>query len=345
MGHRNGQLIHRSSADDGMTWSSPVVIAPAAGNFPAMYGGLAADGDNVFLITAPDDMSSSASAGGRQLDFRRSTDNGATWSSPLRITTSTNPIFRARIAARGQFVHVAGVISPTTDASLWYFRSTNGGASFTATQLDMNLGPYGGGQTVAVDGSTVHIGYTRAMNGVGAGPTLYVRSVDDGATWSPPVTIGESSMESSRQARVQVSAQGGRVFVCWQREGSFTGAPLPADRLGFTVSLNGGTTWSTPAIVPGDTGVDRNHHQIWMGPGGSLHVLWRHGDSGDTVPDAAGYRFSPDDGVTWRPTELAIDTRATLGANHPWSMVADADAVHVLAGPSGTMQYACKRLP
>jgi len=320
------------------------VIASAAGNFPAMYGGLTADGDNVFLVTAPDDMSSSASVGGRQLDFRKSTDNGLTWSAPLRITGASNPIFRARIAASGQFVHVAGVSNPETNASLWYFRSTNGGTSFASTQLAMNLGAYGGGQTVAVDGATVHIAYTQAMNGVGAGPTLYVRSTDNGATWSSPVTIGESSMQSSRQARVQLAAQGGRVFACWQREGSFTGAPVPADRLGYAVSLNGGITWSTPAIVPGDTGIDRNHHQIWMGPNGALHVLWRHGDSGDATPDAAGYRFSPDNGASWRSTEFAVDTRTTVGSNHPWNMVADGNAVHVLVGPSGTMRYAFKRL-
>ena len=73
--------------------------------------------------------------------------------------------------------------------------------------------------------------------------------------------------------------------------------------------------------------------------------MWRHGDSGDVTPDPAGYMYSPDYGATWRTRVIAIDTTATLGTNHPWSIVANATAVHILTGPSGTMQYAYRLLP
>jgi len=42
---------------------------------------------------------------------------------------------------------------------------------------------------------------------------------------------------------------------------------------------------------------------------------------------------------------MAIDTTAATGANHPWSIVADASAVHVLSGPDGNMQYGRRLLP
>lgn len=340
VGHLNGQLVHRSSQDQGLTWSAPNVIASASGNYPGMYGGLFAQGDTVYLLTAPDDMASSATAGGRQLDFRRSIDNGVNWSSPVRITTPGQSVFRVRIAASGDYVHVAGAGDPLPDGSVLYFRSVNGGVSWDApVVLASNLGEYGGGQTVAVDGATVHVAYTTAMNGVGGGPTSYIRSVDNGETWSSPVSIGEASMESSRQARVQIAAAGGRVFAIWQREGEFTGAPVPPDRIGYNRSLNGGVTWETAEILPEDTGVNRNHQHVWMTASGGVHVLWRIGNSNS---DPAGYMYSGDYGATWGPSMEAINTGAI---NHPWNIVADDASAHVITGPDTNMQYASRCIP
>lgn len=345
VGHTNGQLVHRRSRDNGTTWTAAKVVAPAAGNFPAMYGGFYAQGDTLFLVTADAEMASSAAAGGRQLRFRRSDDNGDTWTNPVAINTSASPIFRGRIAAFQSYVHFVGGSNPTTNASLWYFRSIDGGATWSARQLAMNLGTYGGGQSVAVDGETVHITYTDANGSIGAGPTRYIRSIDHGATWSPPMMIGENTPSSSRQARVQLAAANGRVFACWQREPAMSGDALPPDRIGYNTSADGGLTWGDARVLPEDTGLDRNHQHVWMSSLGGVHILWRAGDSGDSAPDPAGYTFSPDYGATWVPRVIAIDTTATLGANHPWAVVANDRAAHVLTGPNGAMQYAARLLP
>jgi hypothetical protein len=340
VGHSNGQLVHRRSSDNGASWSQPKTIAPAAGNFPAMYGGLYADGDTLYLVTSDQDMDSSANAGGRTVRIRRSDNNGDTWTTPVTVNSSSSPMFRGRVAAYQNFVHIVGTAKPTPNASLWYFRSQDRGATWTAVELASDLGSYGGGQTVAVDGPVVHIAYTDAKGSVGAGPTLYIRSTNNGQTWSQPVTIGETSAASSRQARVQLTAADGRVFACWQRERSSAGATFPTDRLGYNTSSDKGVTWGTARVLPEDTGIDRNHQHIWMAPGGGVHIVWRHGDSADNVNDPAGYKYSPDYGATWRPRVIAIDTTGSGGTNHPWAIVANATAVHILTGPQGKMQYA-----
>ena len=60
-------------------------------------GGLFASGDTVYLLTAAGDMG----AYSQPLDFRKSTNNGATWSSPIRITLPGQEIRRANIVAQG----------------------------------------------------------------------------------------------------------------------------------------------------------------------------------------------------------------------------------------------------
>ncbi len=341
VGHRGGNLVHRSSPDNGATWSAPSVVAPASGNYPMQYGGLFAVGDTVYLLTAAGDMGPSS----QPLDFRKSTNNGATWSNPIRITRTGQEIRRANIAARGETVHVFGGQSDANGygIGIFYFRSTNNGVNWEpgarlSAEADASA-------RMAVDGTMVHVAFGAKLstNSFG-GRTCYMRSVDNGATWSQPVFIGEAGAESDVQARQQIVASEGRVLVMWQRERPFAGGPLPTQRLGYNRSTDGGLTWVGLKILPGDqtlpsdNGVIRDHHQVWIVPGGGVHVAWAHGPPGAPATPM-GYIFSPDYGVTWSPAEIAIQAP---GGDLPYGIVADDNWVHVLAEPG---IYVRRRVP
>jgi hypothetical protein len=92
--------------------------------------------------------------------------------------------------------------------------------------------------------------------------------------------------------------------------------------------------------LPGDTGINRNHQQVWMVSGGGVHLAWCHGPSGNSA-SPTGYMFSPDYGASWRASEIAI---STAGGNLPHGIVADADAVHIIAEP-GAGTYARRSAP
>ncbi len=332
VGHSNGNLVHRTSADNGATWSAPSVVAPASGNYPMQYGGLFAAGDTVYLLTAAGDMG----AYSQPLDFRRSTNNGATWTSPVRITLPGQEIRRANIVAQGNTVHVFGGQSDANGygTGVFYFRSTNGGADWEPgvrlyAQADASA-------RMAVEGTNVHVAFGAKLstNSFG-GRTFYMRSTNNGLNWEQPVFIGEASAESDVQARQQIAAADGRLISMWQRERPFAGGPLPAARLGYNRSLNSGVAWEGIALLPGDqvlatdTNIVRDHHQIWMVPGGGLHVAWAHGPPGD-ASTPLGYIFSPDYGATWTAPEIAI---SPPGGSLPYGIVADDNWVHILAEP------------
>jgi hypothetical protein len=343
VGHTGGDLVYRSSQDNGATWSAPSIVAPASVNYPMQYGGLYSIGDTVYLLTAAGDMG----AVSQPLDFRKSTNNGATWTSPIRITQPGQEIRRANIVAVGQTVHVFGGQSDPTPngygTGVFYFRSLNGGVNWDIAiklfdQADASA-------RMAVDGTNVHIcfGAKLSTNSYG-GRSTYMRSTNNGSSWSQPLFIGENTPESDVQARQQIAAADGRVFSMWQRERPFLGGPLPTNRLGYNRSIDLGASWLGLKLLPGDqilptdSGVIRDHHQIWMIPGGGLHIAWAHGPPGDPSTPL-GYIFSPDYGATWAPPEIAI---TSYGGGVPDGIVADDNWVHLIAEPG---IYVRRRVP
>jgi hypothetical protein len=341
VGHSGGNLVHRSSLDNGATWSPASIVAPASGNYPMQYGGLFAVGDTLYLLTAAGDMGPTS----QHLDFRKSTNNGTSWSAPVRITRAGQEIRRANIVASENHVHVFGGQSGAGGfgTGIFYFRSIDRGASW---QNGVRLyAEADGSARMAVDESSVHVAFGAKLspNSFG-GRTYYMRSTDNGASWSMPVFIGENTTESDVQARQQIAAADGRVFAIWQRERPFAGGPLPLERLGFNRSINGGVDWTGLERLPGDkilttdSGVVRDHHQICLVPGGALHVAWAHGPPGGaTTP--MGYIFSADYGLTWSAAEIAINPP---GGNLPYGIVADDHWVHILAEPG---IYVRRRVP
>jgi hypothetical protein len=341
VGHTGANLVYRSSQDNGATWSAPSNVCPASANYPMQYGGLYSIGDTVYLLTAAGDMGSVS----QPLDFRKSTNNGATWSSPIRITQPGQEIRRAIIIAAGQTVHVFGGQSDANGygTGVFYFRSTNGGVNWDSgvklyDQADASA-------RMAVDGTNVHISFgAKVTTNSFGGRTTYMRSTNNGTTWGPPIFIGENTAESDVQARQQIAAADGRIFSMWQRERPSTGGALPTARLGYNRSTDSGSTWLGLQLLPGDqilatdTNVIRDHHQIWMSPGGALHIVWAHGPPGDPSTPM-GYIFSRDYGATWTAPEIAM---TSYGGGVPDGVVADDNWVHLMA-EAGI--YARRRVP
>src|SRR5204863_2582213 len=152
---------------------------------------------------------------------RKSTNNGANWSNPIRITKPGQEIRRANIVAVGNTVHVFGGQSGAGGygTGIYYFRSTNGGANWESGKL--LYANADASARMAGDGTTVHVcfGAKLTPNSFG-GRSSYMRSTDNGVTWSEPVPIGEDSSQSEVQARQQIGAAEAHVFAICQREPS-----------------------------------------------------------------------------------------------------------------------------
>jgi hypothetical protein len=296
----------------GANWSAPQRITGAGA--PPLYRTFVASGSNLHLLTNE----------GGHLYFRGSTDDGDTWSSRIRLSaTDLQRPHRVALAVSGDHVHVVNSLSFTAGANrqIFYWRSANGGASFgSAVVLDNHPdGPVNA--SIASEGSVVHVLYDRFDDK----HVYYLRSSDNGATWTDPLPISDPA--GGETLRPRIVAVGGRVIASWQQD--IPGATF-TQRIAVRRSPDGGTTWlSVQFVTP--PGARYNHQVIAPGTGGRIHVAFINGVVGAPATTAE-YILSEDYGENWSAPQI-VATLGADGAGQPYEMVEAGGWVHMVLGP------------
>jgi hypothetical protein len=204
-----------------------------------------------------------------------SSDGGATWHSPVMVSTQSTFIRNVQMTgdlATGD-VYIAGMDEggggfPHQDANL-IFKSTDGGNTWTNTYtgpqfpgpgvtfvgyfacMFLDGGGYwryeGWGQPAALNG-VVHLVYSQHGAGSDPGDVYYVRSTDGGVTFSSPSKLNtDSTTRPQWQPNLSVSPTG-TLFATWYdaRESAncTRGDPtIPCYRMWSRKSIDNGVTW------------------------------------------------------------------------------------------------------
>lgn len=308
---------HVSSTDDGATWSTPV--DPGETQFDTLYGGMAASGDNVYLLSAEGDM-----GGGEQvLNLLRSEDNGATWDAPVEITDTGKLAHRAYVVAEGDNVYVVWHdFIDSGSQNVYLRRSNDAGDNWESIQTIVNADG-GGGAGVGVDPSTgtVMICYTVDQSGVGK--AAVVRSTNDGSSFGTEDVIGGSTEGGDTlQARPRIVGDDGQWVCMW--EGNLVGSGASATKsVDCVLSDDDGATWgSIVTAFPGAV-TQYGHHII--AKVGSVVYTAVAGDRIEDVPYDLDFRYSYNHGATWSSTETIDDAQDDV----TWWLAADDSVVMV----------------
>lgn len=231
-GAGNGIYFTRST-DQGATWG------PSGGTLIASGAGANVQGAYV-VVTPNHDVHAfwyDSNFVPAEIRARRSSDQGATWSTPVTVTTlvSTN--------TNGNLTLVAG------------FRSN----SFPLAAAN----PVNGNIYVVYNDPT-------AVSGGDRGNIFFRQSTDNGATWTAPVMVNDDGTSRAQYfPTIACRPDGTGLAVCWYDNRNHAG-DVNLERWGVTASISGSTVTFgpnfriSPQFVP-VFGVDPEINPVYMG--------------------------------------------------------------------------------
>jgi hypothetical protein len=237
-----------------------------------------------------------------EIMFRKSVDSGATFGDAINLSNSINASGNPAIAVSGNTVHVVWTDNISTNADIFYRRSTDGGESFTEPikNLSNNVGE-SQQPAIGVSDNIVHVVW--ADNTSGDFDIKYRRSINGGISF--PNTIKTLSNAAASSFEPAIAVSGDTVHTVWRsntpgnidifyRRSLDNGGTFP--NIIKNLSSNAGTS-GFPAIAASGSIL----HVVWADlASGTFEILYRRSlDGGSTFPNAIktlssdGSSFSP----------------------------------------------------
>ena len=285
----NQDIFFSHSTDGGATFSMPQNLSNDAADSGSPQ--IAADTNgNISVVWESDDIKYGVL-------YSHSTDGGATFSTPVNLTTNPTGSFGPQIAVGADgSINVAWEDDFNFQSDICFSRSTDKGATFsTPKNLSSNAGNSFAAQ-VAVDPSG-NINVVWMDDTPGHYVIFLSRSADQGASFSSAKSLSNSSGNSS-SPQIGVDANGG-TYVAWQ--GNIP--PATNNHIFFSRSSDG-VNFSAPANLLSDTGNSLNPW-IVVDAAGGINLGWT-----DSTPGKPNIFFarSVDSGATFATQNLSSDS-------------------------------------
>jgi hypothetical protein len=205
------KIFSKRSIDSGITFGNNIELnndadscsAPAAVPFQ----------NNAYIVWSSFDDASSQD----DILFRKSTDEGASFSDTINLSNTPERSFQAAIAVSGNEVYVVWIDGTPDKHDILLRKSTYGGASFgSMINLSEDLQGYSEQPSVAVNGKNVFLVWRETSATPFSDEIFYRRSADGGATFSDSVNLSNTPGIS---AVTVVSNSGGDVYIAWTDSG------------------------------------------------------------------------------------------------------------------------------
>ncbi|MDD5648586.1 MAG: CARDB domain-containing protein [Dehalococcoidia bacterium] len=309
------QVYYKRSTDGGLTWGADTVLTDSSTD--ASDPSIAVSGSNVYIAWTENDPISGNSA----VYFKRSIDNGLTWSgSPIELSDPGKECYSPTLAASGNNVYA--VWHCRSNEQIYYNISVNSGLTWgTEAQLSDSSGVRVLNPSVAASGTNVHVVWQDTRDAFPLWCVYYNHSTDSGLNWGDDTRLSTLTGKHALNTRVAVS--GNNVHVVW--------ADLRSDSwvIYYRLSTDGGMSWGSETILStGCPGIPQPSVAV---SGSNVYVVW-YDDRAE--PSQVYYNYSTNGGQTWAG-DAQLSNCTANGVCDPWVAVS-VTAVHVVWPDSRT---------
>jgi len=264
----------RVSSNNGASFGSATRISYNA--YPSRNPSVACTGSYVY-VAWEDDTPVSGSGGLLEIWLRVSSNHGASFGSPIRISNNAYDSFYPSVAAYGSYVYVAWsdwtpVSGSDTASEIWLRVSSNYGASFgSPIRMSTNTG-FSSWPSVAASGSYAYVAWHDAtpVSGSGSEPEIWLRvSSNNGVSFGSPIRISTNTYKSTYPS---VAVSGIYVYVAWQDSTPVSGSGIDPE-IWMRRSSNNGASFGSPIRITTNTG--SSTMSSVSGSGSYVYVAWQ----------------------------------------------------------------------
>lgn len=229
----------RESSNGGKTWGGTLTVSKGVSGM-AQYPLMSANGSNVYVV-----WSEGASSSSVQVYEATSTDYGASFSSPVAVTSGAGPYVTPVIASWGNNVYVAYIYNGANKAAYVSCNSNRGQGTWTAPfylgNREPQLAAWGGQDLYAVADWSVSVTNNNCVH------------------WQQH-TPGQWKVGTLLPREPWIWAFGSSVYVVWETGG--TGSVVR-----LLMSHDYGSSWTTPKTLSGSM------------PDAWAPMMWAYGNS------------------------------------------------------------------
>lgn len=269
----NMEVMVSRTQDHGKTWSAPLNVSNNSGlsTFPTIE----ASPDGVLHMVYQD-----GDGGQSAIYYARSTNQGQSFSAPVKISASGNVAVNAHLSidSTGNLY-----VAYSTVDTLYIARSSNSGNTFSV-QTQQRVKNYVYPQLAIGQSESVHLTW------VDNGEIFYALSTQGGRSFSRALNV--SNTAGSSKAPSLGTDQFGNVYVTWAEEITKQNTDVYLIK-----SANNGTSFDTAVNVTNNSGYSIEP-DLHVDANGNVHLAWQ-----DTTPGnyEAVYAYSADHANTFTP--------------------------------------------
>jgi len=279
---------------NGADWNTTRLTDTAGDSFnPA----IAVAGSNIYVVWDDDTVT----ADHPEIYFISSSNGGATWKAPRRLTHTPGVSLTPAIAVDGSNVYVVWEDDTPGNFDIYLKKSVDGGVTWQSAKRISSLKTNAYNPRIAAKGSILYLVWEEESSMSQGSEIYFKKSSDEGVTWQPAKNLSNHPGTSWLPV---VTVNGSKVYVAW------TDAVLVNYEICFSKSSDEGASWQAGKQISYNSG-DSRHPDIAI-DGKRDYVVWVGNHV--TANTEIFFRKSNDEGKKWlAPIKLTSTTGLSWG--------------------------------